>query len=128
MDNKNKEWYNSEIRFRHLRNKKGLTLRDVENETGLSNSYLSQLETGKIANPSFQTVIKLLRLYGVPLVSPEIAENLISVRDSLVMKDYDEAYHSLCLIADPDLKYINHWSRLEGLAKSSTLILNQIKN
>jgi len=113
-------WQNSDIRFRHLRQQRGLTLREVETKIGISNAYLSQLETGKIKSPSFQTVIKLLELYGVPLVSPEIAETLIKVRDCLVSNDYDEAYHLLCSMADPDLKNINHWAKLEGLAKSST--------
>ncbi len=49
--------------YRSLRKGKGLTLRDVEGITGLSNAYLSQLETGKIKSPSHNTVCKLLSLY-----------------------------------------------------------------
>lgn len=59
--------------FRHLRKRKGYTLRQVEDATGLSNSYLSQLETGKIKKPSQQTVSLLMRFYngGLSVVKRE---------------------------------------------------------
>jgi transcriptional regulator with XRE-family HTH domain len=47
------------------RNRKELTLRDVQSTTGISNAYLSQLETGKIANPSPHFLQKLSGLYGL---------------------------------------------------------------
>jgi transcriptional regulator with XRE-family HTH domain len=47
------------------RNRKELTLRDVQSTTGISNAYLSQLETGKIANPSPHFLQKLSELYGL---------------------------------------------------------------
>lgn len=43
-----------------------LTLRAVETETGISNAYLSQLETGKIRSPSPVMLRKLSDLYGIP--------------------------------------------------------------
>lgn len=45
---------------------KGLSLRDVEKATGISNASLSQLETGK-HEPTFSKVVKLADLYGVRL-------------------------------------------------------------
>lgn len=45
---------------------KNLTLRAVEAETGVSNAYLSQLETGKIRSPSPVILRKLSDLYGIP--------------------------------------------------------------
>jgi transcriptional regulator with XRE-family HTH domain len=48
------------------RQHKKLTLRAVEAETGVSNAYLSQLETGKIRSPSPVILRKLSDLYGVP--------------------------------------------------------------
>jgi transcriptional regulator with XRE-family HTH domain len=47
------------------RDRKKLTLRDVQSATGISNAYLSQLETGKIANPSPHFLQKLSELYGL---------------------------------------------------------------
>ena len=42
-----------------------LSLRDVEAQTGISNAYLSQLETGKIREPSPMNLHKLSELYAV---------------------------------------------------------------
>jgi HTH-type transcriptional regulator, competence development regulator len=44
-----------------------LTLRQVEEATGVSNAYLSQLETGKIKKPSANVLYKLATIYGVEL-------------------------------------------------------------
>lgn len=52
------------LNFKSMRKAKGLTLRKVEELTGISNPYLSQLETGKIANPSYNTVRTLVMLYS----------------------------------------------------------------
>lgn len=48
-----------------LRESKGLTLREVEKQTEVSNAYLSQLESGKIKQPSPTMLYKLAELYGV---------------------------------------------------------------
>ena len=51
--------------FRALRESKQLTLREVERATDVSNAYLSQLESGKIKQPSPLTLHKLAQFYGV---------------------------------------------------------------
>lgn len=51
--------------LRELRERSGLTLRQVEQATQISNSYLSQLETGKINTPSAQSLYVLSKLYAV---------------------------------------------------------------
>ncbi|MCI0456871.1 MAG: helix-turn-helix transcriptional regulator [Gemmataceae bacterium] len=43
-----------------------MTLRAVEREIGVSNAYLSQLESGKIRQPSPLVLHKLAELYEVP--------------------------------------------------------------
>lgn len=48
-----------------LREAKKLTLREVEKKTEVSNAYLSQLESGKVKQPSPTTLYKLAQLYGV---------------------------------------------------------------
>jgi transcriptional regulator with XRE-family HTH domain len=47
----------------------GFTLRDVEQITGgqISNAYLSQLENGKIKNPSFVIICALAATYHVSI-------------------------------------------------------------
>lgn len=51
--------------LKDLRISRNLTLRQVEQATGISNSYLSQLETGKITNPSYHLIKLLLDYYYV---------------------------------------------------------------
>lgn len=52
----------------YTRSIKKLTLRDVEEATSkeVSNAYLSQLETGKIAKPSPNVLFALANVYAVP--------------------------------------------------------------
>jgi len=54
-------------RIRARRNRLALTLRDVEMITNgmVSNAYLSQLENGKIRNPSAKIVLALAAAYHV---------------------------------------------------------------
>ncbi len=52
--------------LRRLRELHRLTLRAVEQRTGISNAYLSQLETGKIEQPSPNILYKLSEMYRVP--------------------------------------------------------------
>ncbi|MEQ8906025.1 helix-turn-helix domain-containing protein [Ekhidna sp.] len=52
--------------FKALRESKGLTLRNVEKITDISNAYLSQLESGKVKQPSPNNLYKLSEAYEVP--------------------------------------------------------------
>ncbi len=58
--------YDLGIFLASARNKLGLTLRAVEEETGISNAYLSQLEHGKIKTPAPQNLYKLSEIYHIP--------------------------------------------------------------
>src|SRR5688500_7137967 len=49
--------------LRQARDLKKLTLRTVEDMTGISNAYLSQLETDKIKKPSADILHKLANTY-----------------------------------------------------------------
>lgn len=46
---------------------KGWTLRDLEKASGVSNALISQIETGKVRNPSFRTVVRLVDALGITL-------------------------------------------------------------
>lgn len=52
--------------LRASRERCGLSLRGVERSAGVSNAYLSQLESGKIRQPSPLVLHKLAGLYEVP--------------------------------------------------------------
>lgn len=53
-------------RLRRTRIKSELTLKEVGQQTGLSVSFLSEIERGK-TNPSFETIQKLAKYYRVPI-------------------------------------------------------------
>src|SRR5437763_4346708 len=52
--------------LRAVRELRRLSLREVEEATGISNAYLSQLENDKIKKPSPHFLHKLAGLYDVP--------------------------------------------------------------
>jgi len=54
------------IEIRRIRQVLSLSLRDVEEKSGISNAYLSQLETGAILNPSPHILHKLAGVLRVP--------------------------------------------------------------
>lgn len=51
--------------LRAIREEKGITLREAEARSGISNSYLNQIETGKVRTPSPAIISKLSELYQV---------------------------------------------------------------
>lgn len=122
------------IELRQIRKQRGLTLRQVEEITGISNAYLSQLETGKIKKPSHhvvQTLYKVLFeqshkhvvMQGWP--DCHTAQRLLAIRDELVKGNTHEAYHQLCLIADPELENLNHWQKLETIAQGQPSVASE---
>jgi transcriptional regulator with XRE-family HTH domain len=52
-----------------IRGLRGISLRQAEKETGISNAYLSQLENGKAENPSPHILLQLAEFYEVPYES-----------------------------------------------------------
>jgi transcriptional regulator with XRE-family HTH domain len=52
--------------LRKLREARGMKLREVEKESGISNGYLTQLENNKIKEPSPNILHKLSVVYEVP--------------------------------------------------------------
>jgi transcriptional regulator with XRE-family HTH domain len=54
-----------------------LTLRQVEEATGISNAYLSQLENDKIKKPSAIVLYKLASIYNIELDTLLIAAGII---------------------------------------------------
>lgn len=62
--------------LRLARKIKKVSVRQVENDTCISNAYISQLENGKIREPSFFKMMSLLKYYGLEYLDLE-AEELI---------------------------------------------------
>lgn len=74
--------------WKAIRRIKGLTLRQVEEITGISNAYLSQLENGKIKKPSYDVVMKLRNIYGDPPKYDERVTQLLEAARAI-----DEGYN-----------------------------------
>jgi transcriptional regulator with XRE-family HTH domain len=55
--------------LRNARKVKGVTLRQVESKTGISNAYLSQLESGVVPEPSPHMLYKLAGYFGLSYAS-----------------------------------------------------------
>lgn len=71
--------------LRNLRMSRGLTLRDLERFTGVSNAYLSQLETGKAGNPTLAKVRVLARFFNVD--PSDLFAETIDTSNSYPIKD-----------------------------------------
>lgn len=54
-------------KLKEWRTYRDLSIRKVSELTGISNSYISQLENGKIKEPSFSVIVKLCDCYVVRL-------------------------------------------------------------
>lgn len=62
---------------------KGWTLRDLERETGISNALISQIETGKVKDPGFSTVVRLIEALGISMERAAATASLKSLRQIL---------------------------------------------
>lgn len=76
-------------KFKIIRESQGKTLRDVEKDTTISNSYLSQLENDKIKHPSYRVIKILYKYYGIKIDIGTMGELtiLISTMDDLEIEN-----------------------------------------
>ncbi len=49
------------------RRARNMTLRDLSDESGVSNPLISQIETGRVKNPGIFTVVKLADALGLSM-------------------------------------------------------------
>jgi len=101
--------------LRDLRKRKRLSLRQIQQETGASGSYLSQVEQGK-RHPSGELLRKIAPTYGA------------SVKDLLTMAGYlDEPEVKMsnqeriewafkCVVSDPDYQFGTSLTASSGLS------------
>ncbi len=102
-------------KLKSLRKEKKLHLKDVGSGVGLSASYLSQIETGKV-EPTISTLRKLAQFYGVSIVyffETEISQDVV-VRKA----DRKQLWHDdKCMVYEP----------LQGSAKDKIMQATYIK-
>ena len=80
-----------------------LTLRQVEEATGISNAYLSQLENGKIKKPSANVLYKLAKLYLLRLEVLFAAAQIISTDDKPLLLNFSIGPYIVSLDEEQDL-------------------------
>ena len=71
-----------------------LTLRQVEDITGISNPYLSLLENDKIKKPSASVLYKLAAAYKIELNSLLMAAGIIQYKEEAPMPEINSAAFS----------------------------------
>ena len=86
--------------LKKLRDKYQYKLRDVEQYTGISNSYLAQIENGERGVPTFKVLKRLADLYGIRVSklieaaegetsSNSISSNSLTVEQRRLLEVYD---------------------------------------
>jgi len=94
--------------LRRLRKSVGLKLREVEEATGISNAYLSQLELGRRAKPSAEVLGKLAKVYGVATRSLLREAGYLEVAEegaSDPTEDERLTWAFECVLRDPAYRY-----------------------
>ncbi len=61
---------------------KGWSLRDLERESGVSNALISQIETGKVKDPGFTTVVRICEALGLSI---DRAASVVSLKQLKAM-------------------------------------------
>jgi transcriptional regulator with XRE-family HTH domain len=87
----------------------GLTLRHVQEKTGISNSYISQIETGKRGIPHPRILKKLAKVYNLDLQEVFYKADLIEDFQETKEDEIDKKFEFI--IRDPEFK---HGARLTG--------------
>ena len=80
--------------LRRIRQKRGMSLRDLADQIGVDHTYISQIELGKVGHPVGQISIRIARA----LDSPELMTlaEYIAIRQLLIAEQQrDEVYQEL---------------------------------
>ncbi len=89
--------------LREMRKAAGLTLRQVEAIVGVSNAYLSQVETGKRPAPRPETIKKLAEAYRAPVEELLAQAGYLDSPSVMTKREVDRAFQYV--IEDPKYKF-----------------------
>ncbi|SKD00501.1 Helix-turn-helix [Chitinophaga ginsengisegetis] len=102
------------ITLKEARDRNDLTLRQVDEATGISSAYLSQLENDKIKKPSANVLYKLATLYGEQLNNLLKAAGIIQTSNIINEDESEEmkwanrlAYYAKGLTPDEQEEIVN---------------------
>lgn len=93
--------------LRQLRESSGFSLRQLESETGISNGYLSQIESGRVGAPSPKILEKLAAALNYPYMELMRAAGHLAmdVRLEPVLR-FGGKTHSLAELTDSERKEV----------------------
>ncbi len=101
--------------LRELRRRKRISLRQVQEETGASGSYLSQVEQGK-RHPSGELLRKIAPTYGASVKDLLIMAGYLD-EPEVKMSDQDRIEWAFkCVVSDPDYQYGTSLTAPSGLS------------
>lgn len=104
LDNKRNLSQRFGLVVKRLRQNKRLSIRDVEERTSLSASYLYQIERGARNVPSASAITLLAEVYGVPFASLMAAAKYVDPEElALYYDQLDRAFRFVC--QDKRFKY-----------------------
>lgn len=93
--------------IKRLREERGFSLRDVEKQVGISNSYLYQIERGDRNPPKLDIMRKLATMYDIPLDALLAAAKLQEPGEEKVFYDsLENAFEFVC--RDRQFKFGTH--------------------
>lgn len=52
--------------LKQIRQAHGLTMREVQERSGVNKAFLSRLETGQLTNPTLRVIRALTKVYQIP--------------------------------------------------------------
>jgi transcriptional regulator with XRE-family HTH domain len=84
-----------------------LTLRQVEEATGISNAYLSQLENDKIKKPSANVLYKLSCIYNIELDEILLAAGIITEKQKI--KDMNDQLKTIKNLTPKEHQQLNDY-------------------
>ena len=79
--------------IRNLRKEIGKTLSEVAESTGISKSYLSQIESGKVANPTVELLGRIAKALGIDLIiqgSPSKVSEALAYQSNFTLEGSNE--------------------------------------
>lgn len=112
--------------IKELRKEKGYTLREVAEKTGISNTYISNLENGVKDSPSMETLFKLSKALDVNYTQLLEKSGYISEKDNILTKDEENAFEAAAFLkSSEELYLVNQQLEKSKSVEERTELLNR---
>lgn len=101
-------------KLKEIRTQRAMTLKEVEEKSGISNAYLSQIEQGKLKYLTFNFLMKLAEAYGLSvcaLVDPDQETLPRMFKPTVISPDHAFILESFRKLRDDDKKAFKEYLR-----------------